>query len=221
MISSIAITFEAWGESSSAVLSSCVLSMHNMINAMLYIRAQNLFFWKPKHCIAALRNLFAKVWEKVVTEAAVTESHTGLCLPSCLSGGLSNSEQRQGVFTLLRNHTLPQEQILSLKTQGPVTGLRFQSLACHPLREEIGSFPVLCHWEKLLKAMPCHWGAWDTDTEPRRFWPGQVVQVCFWWLEYKSPLLPSSTFLHPCYSVVIFLGFICLCISTLLLELNI
>lgn len=150
------------------------------------------------------------MWEKVVTPAAVTELILSWVSLPAPPGGLSYSESRQTVFSVLQDHTLPQEQTLSLRTQGPRTRVRFQGLACHPLGEEPASFPVLCHW-----------GAWGTDTEPRRFWSGQAVQVCFWWLECKSPSFPSSTFLHPWYYVAIFLRHTCLCISPFLLELSI
>lgn len=143
MISSSKFTFEVWDENSPAGLSYCVLRIQcDMINILIYLRGQNLFFWKPKLCNPALVKPVCPVWEKVVTSAAVTE-----LIPSWVSfpsppGGLSYSESRQSVFSLLQNHTLSQEQTLSLRTQGPRTGVRFQGLACHPLGEEPGSFPV-------------------------------------------------------------------------------
>lgn len=199
MICSTKLTFVARTENVPAILAYWASSIQHAWSskeAMLYIRAQNLFFWKLKHCLPALKNLFAQVWEEAVT--TMTETHTELGLPSQLPWGPAQlwTPTKCVQFTpdshlATKAETIPQNPRLS--DWGDIQGL-----ACHPLGEEPGSFSVFCDWKKLLKTMPWHWGAWSFDTEPRRFWLGQAVQVCLWWVEYKSFSLPSSAFLVFC-----------------------
>lgn len=132
-------------------------------------------------------------------------AYTELCLPSCLCRGSEKlwnqtkcADFTPGLHLATRTDTVPKNPRSSDRNM-------ISAPCLPPSGGGVRLLPSLMSLGKVVKGhpMPLRSLRHRTDTEVRRFWPGQAAQVCFW------------------CSVAIFLTLTCLHVSLFLLELSI